>query len=131
MQIVSVQVLSYQIFWPKSKTSKKLGPFFETQACLELKGLGWSVLDRNYRSLRGEIDIIALKDRLLWFVEVRFREDGSAWDSITTKKKKSLTYTAQQYLAEKEISYDEATFVVCGIDSKGVDWLENAFDEIE
>ena len=112
-------------------TKTAIGNFFETQACLELKGLGWSVLERNYRSSRGEIDIIALKDGLLWFVEVRFREDGSAWDSITNKKKKSLTHAAQQYLADKEIFYDETNFVICGIDTKGTDWLENAFDEIE
>lgn len=111
-----------------SKTAT--GSFYETQASLELKGLGWSVLERNYRSIHGEIDIIALKDGLLWFVEVRYRGDGSAWESISTKKKKSLTVTANKYLSQATCAYHEVDFVVCGIDATGSDWLENAFDEV-
>lgn len=64
--------------------------------------LGFRVLHRNWRSGRGEIDLIGhLPDRQLVFVEVRSRQATarvSGAQSITAKKARLLRRTAETYL---------------------------------
>ena len=107
-----------------------IGNHYEAQAASELCSLGWLVLEQKYRSDRGEIDIIAIKEGILWFVEVRYRKNGQCWESITVAKQKRIVYTAQQWLMENDIAYSEIDFVVCAVGrhGMGLDWLENAFD---
>ena len=57
----------------KTFTSKtqKIGEIGEKLACMFLMKHGFKVLDRNYRKKWGEIDIIAQKDDILRFIEVK------------------------------------------------------------
>ena len=52
---------------------KVLGEKGETLACTFLQGKGYKIIQRNYRSSYGEIDIIAWHDRILVFIEVKTR----------------------------------------------------------
>lgn len=75
----------------------KLG---EDKACEYLKKLGFKIIERNFRKRYGEIDIIALDQDTLVFIEVKTRTSnvfGTPLESIAYWKLKSLIKTAQFY----------------------------------
>ncbi len=83
----------------------------EDIACGYLTGLGWAVLDRNWRyqggGLRGELDVVArTPDETLAVVEVKTRSGdgyGSGFEAVTPKKVLQLrALTAQWLLARGE-----------------------------
>lgn len=55
----------------KLNSTKQIGNLGETIAARYLASLGFTVLSRNYRKKFGELDIIALKDKIVHFVEVK------------------------------------------------------------
>lgn len=67
-----------------------------------LKKNGFFILHRNWRSSYYEIDIVALKNKLLHFVEVKLRNSsvyGKPEESVTKKKVKSLLQAASGFLS--------------------------------
>jgi len=95
----------------------------EGLACRHLEDEGFSIVERNHRSRAGEIDIVARKEGLLLFVEVRFREDvgfGSPEDTVDLKKRLRVVKAARHYLADAYSgSWDEARFDVIVIEGTG------------
>ncbi|TSC54756.1 MAG: hypothetical protein LiPW30_222 [Parcubacteria group bacterium LiPW_30] len=98
----------------KNKERQQVGRLGEDIACRFLEEKGFSVIDRNYRKFIGEIDIIAKKDKILYFVEVKtvsrenFKEGESgptsqyrAEDNIHPQKLKRLSRAINSYLSEK------------------------------
>ena len=73
-------------------------------AALEyLTGQGWRLMDKNYHSRYGEIDIIVTKDNVIAFVEVKTRDAGSLSspaEAVDKSKQKKLMNTANVYLSE-------------------------------
>ncbi len=72
----------------------------ENLAAQYLAKIGYKIIERNFRKGYGEIDIIAIKDNILIFVEVKTRTTalfGGALESIAYYKIKSLIKTAQFY----------------------------------
>ncbi|MCR4626403.1 MAG: YraN family protein, partial [Treponema sp.] len=59
------------------QNKKKLGNQGEDKACFFLKEKGFTILYRNWRTKRGEIDIIAEKNDAIVFVEVKTLPSGS------------------------------------------------------
>ena len=94
----------------------RLGQKGEDAAVRYLKRKGFRILDRNYSALSGEIDVIALKGKVLCFVEVKTRSGDhfdEALDSITPHKQQVLRRTAEIFidrLRENEVDYDECQF---------------------
>lgn len=65
-----------------------------------LTRMGYRILERNFRSRFGEIDLVALKDKTLVFVEVKTRFSqryGNPFESVTPWKLRKITKTAQYY----------------------------------
>ncbi len=84
-----------------------------------LQNLSFRILEKNYRSQRKEIDIIALERRELVFVEVKAgksKEFGEPELRVDERKKKNLTIAAQAFLAETKIDYEGCRFDVLGVD---------------
>ncbi len=80
----------------------KLGAIGENTAKEYLRGLGREILDANYHSRYGEIDIIASDGDCVCFVEVRARSQGdmvTGAESVDSVKKKKLARTAAEWLA--------------------------------
>ena len=68
-----------------------------------LKNKGYKILERNYHIRGGEIDIIALDNDTLVFIEVKARSTekfGSPLEAITYRKLKTLTKAAQFYKSQ-------------------------------
>ena len=110
------------------------GNLGENAACKHLKKNGYKILERNYRKRYGEIDIIAQKDDVYIFVEVKTRAEtdyGMASEAVTKSKQQKLVRTAQFYIMEHKL--DAAfSFDVIDVYHKGrkvlnVNHIENAF----
>lgn len=77
-----------------------------------LKNLGYKILERNYHSRFGEIDLIAEENGTVIFVEVKLRsgsEFGTPLEAITQKKLSKMIKTSQFYMLKnpnQNIRYD-------------------------
>jgi putative endonuclease len=88
-----------------STSQKQAGAHGETLAAQYLQQRDYHIAAQNWHCQYGEIDIIAQKDDLLAFVEVRTRRaptTESAFASITPTKRQKLIAAAQTYLAEHD-----------------------------
>ncbi|MGC9362535.1 MAG: YraN family protein [Candidatus Syntrophosphaera sp.] len=75
----------------------------EDLAAKFLTSKGYQILQRNYRSKTGEIDIIAHFDNQLVFIEVKTRTKHSikqALMNVGYTKQKRISHTAQRYVLE-------------------------------
>lgn len=87
----------------ESQDLLKLGEWAEFQASKIMAQNGYEVLARNYHSRFGEIDLIALMDQTLIFVEVKARAKTShalAIETITISKQKKIYKTAMIFLQQ-------------------------------
>jgi len=78
----------------------KLGRKGERAAARFLEGQGYTVLERNFRTGRGEIDLIVFRDGTLAFVEVRSQTQPAPMDplyTITRRKQGRIVKAAQAY----------------------------------
>lgn len=79
----------------------ELGKDAEQMAADWLKARGYEILHRNWRYKYYEIDIIAVKNKMLHIVEVKARSStalGYPEDSVTKKKFKSLQRATDEFL---------------------------------
>ena len=111
----------------------------EQFVCDYLIKYGWTIDARNYRIRGGEIDIIAHKDDVLAFVEVKTRGiralvDGI--DAIDAKKRQAMIRTADRYIEKNPtdagtIRFDVALVTITTGEVPrvvGLEYLESAFD---
>jgi putative endonuclease len=78
------------------------GPRAEALAAQFLERQGLTLLERNFRTRRGEIDLVMREGEVIVFVEVRLRTNsryGGAAASITARKQARLVAAALVYLA--------------------------------
>ena len=84
------------------------GDIFEQKATIFLQKQGFSIVDKNFYAKKlGEIDIIAIKDNIYHFVEVKSGENFEAIYNITPQKLNKLIKSVEYYLQKKnlEIAY--------------------------
>lgn len=86
----------------KSKShNQAFGKWGEAKAADYLKDKGYIILDMNYRTAYGEIDLIALDQQTVVFVEVKTRRTqtfGFPEDSVTASKRTHIVHSAQSYM---------------------------------
>ena len=81
----------------------ELGGWGETAAAAFLETGGYSIIERNYRSRFGEIDIIAQDGNYTAFVEVKLRKDqkfAMALEAVTRGKQAKIIAAAKMWLSE-------------------------------
>jgi len=81
--------------------NKQTGKLGENMAAKFLEAKGYKILDRNYSTKFGELDIIALDSTTLVFVEVKTKTSdqfGTPEEMITPHKLHQIQNTAQSYL---------------------------------
>ncbi|HIE11996.1 MAG TPA: YraN family protein [Desulfotomaculum sp.] len=119
------------------KDRKRLGETAEAFAANHLKAKGYKILAQNYRCRHGEIDIIALDNRTLVFIEVRARgsmDFGLPQESVGYRKQRKLREVARYYLATERGKGGICRFDVVAVqyDSENqrvrkIEHIENAF----
>ena len=89
-----------------SKSRQIIAQTGEDIAAQYLVSNGYKVVYRNYRQPCGEIDLIVEKNQHLIFAEVKTRTSHSiaaALDSVSYKKQKRITKTAQIYINQNQV----------------------------
>ena len=98
---------------------QRLGVDGETMACEELEKLGYSIIERRYRTRFGEIDVIANDAGTVVFVEVKTKTDSSFSDpveSVTKQKQRRLVSMAEQYAAYNALDTTPCRFDIVTVD---------------
>lgn len=83
---------------------KNIGDSGEEFAARILEEMGFTVLERNFHTQYGEIDIVASRDGILHFIEVKTRTSnnyGFPADAVTETKKKKLKKAAEIYMSRR------------------------------
>lgn len=101
-----------------------IGNLGEEAAVKAIKKQGYKVIERNYRTKMGEIDIIAKDGDYTCFIEVRLRKNnnfGSPADTIDMRKQQKIIRTAKYYAMAKKIYDCPMRFdaVLINADAKG------------
>ena len=87
-------------------SKKDIGNYGEKIARKFLKKLGYKIIDKNYRTRAGEIDIIAKDQKSFVFVEVKTRSDarfGHPEQNVHFHKMRHFLSSVQVYLLENNI----------------------------
>ncbi len=101
-----------------NKGNKSLGEVGESIAATFLKGLRFTIVERNFRCKCGEIDIIAREGKTIVFVEVKTRRNGACGPpqaSVTPFKQRQISKAALTWLAKKNLLDAPARFDVVAI----------------
>lgn len=91
-----------------TRHNQRVGAWGEEIAAIWLTERGHLILARNIRTPYGEIDIIAKKDDITVFVEVKTLTASQNFfpeHNITTRKREHMLNAAQHYSAEQEIDH--------------------------
>ena len=99
------------------------GDAAEERACRHLDRSGLTIVERNFRTRGGEIDIVAREADVLVFVEVRSREVPgfeTPEESVTPAKRRRIVAAAREYLSKvPPSSWRVARFDVIAIEGSG------------
>ena len=117
-----------------SDYKKRTGNSGEEIAAEFLTSQNFTIISRNFRYKKaGEIDIIASKNNLLIFVEVKNRTSnyfGGALYSINPKKKQSIRFIANQFLNSNPAYSNKdiiCRFDMIAIENGKIEWIEDIF----
>jgi putative endonuclease len=97
---------------------KALGVEGEAAAARYLKKRGLKIIEQNYRSRLGEIDLIAREGRRWVFVEVKSRIEGDGdppQAAVTPAKQQRLARLAQEYIARQRLGEVPCRFDVVSL----------------
>jgi len=115
---------------------RRKGLRFEDRAKQYLERRGLSLLARNFRGRRGEIDLVMRDGDSICFVEVKYRDSlvfGGAANAIPRAKRRKIVDTALLYLSlhaecHRMAPRFDALLIQGQPDgSERIDWIQNAF----
>ena len=116
--------------------TKLTGNEGENRAASYLEAKGFEIIERNWRTNRGEIDIIAFKNDTLVFVEVKTLPNGTLdmiQRELNNQKRERILKTSKRFLLKhREYNNSYVRFDVIVIDMPGFEsvyHIENAFTE--
>jgi putative endonuclease len=85
------------------KISKEIGNKAEDKATEYLEQLGYLIVERNFYSHYGEIDIIALKEETFHFIEVKYSKNSLPYERITPSKLQKILKTMEYFLYKNNV----------------------------
>lgn len=115
-------------FRDKDIRRKTLGRKGEDIACDLLSGMGFEILERNWRSSHKEIDIICRDGADLRFVEVKSRQEpveGEPWEAVTQAKQRRIAGAAKAYLRSAGLKESGFHPEECHFDIVTIVWNES------
>jgi putative endonuclease len=116
---------------------RELGRRGEEVAAEFVRGLGYRLIERNFRCRAGEVDLVALDDDTVVFVEVRSRSGvrlGTPLESVDGRKQAQVARVARYFLAAHGWHERTVRFDVVGIrfdaEPPAVEHVRAAFDVV-
>lgn len=119
-------------------TRRARGNLAEEAAAVHVANAGWQVLARNWHDRFGEIDIIAEREGVLAFIEVkarRHRRYGDGLAAVTWRKRRRMVHAARNYMARHRrplstpCRFDVIVAALGPGDACRIEtWLQSAFD---
>ena len=113
------------------ENKRRQGSHYESLAAAHLVSEGMTILERNFRSRMGEIDLIAKDGETICFVEVKGRRDdvfGDPSEAVNAAKQMVIRRTAQWYLMKNRLPEDTpCRFDVVSICGSEVRLIRDAF----
>lgn len=116
------------------KQNLELGKLGQEKAEKYLKENGYKILERNYKTKLGEIDLIAKDKDTLCFIEVKTRGSlnfGSPAEAVGRFKQHQISKTALMFLKSKNLMDKNARFDVVSIlwqeNQPKIELIKNAF----
>jgi putative endonuclease len=113
---------------------RRLGNRGEDLAAAALKKQGYKILERNYVTPLGEIDLVARQGRTYVFIEVKTRKSprfGAPQEAVNPAKQNRYRRLAEYYLKQKRLGEVAVRFDVVGIiineDEPRVEIIQDAF----
>jgi putative endonuclease len=139
-------VTNYILFWHRSfsknnkrwkvkmlQNKREVGANYEKIAGEYLILQGYEIIEYNFYSRIGEIDIVAKHNGYLVFVEVKYRENeekGHPLEAISLKKQRSISKCAFYYMQKNHLHDVSVRFDVVAILGEEIQVVQNAFDFI-
>ena len=115
-----------------SYNKRALGREYEQRAADYLSGMGYQILQKNYRCKCGEIDLIADHEGYLAFIEVKYREgrgNGRPEEAVNLQKQRKICMAAAWYRMCHSLPEDcPMRFDVVAICGEEVRVIQNAFE---
>lgn len=104
----------------------------EEKACRFLEEQGFRILARNFRFHRTEIDIIAMEQETLCFIEVKYRSRdtfGFGYQAVDRRKQERIRRTAEAYLLKNGLSLQDTPcrFDIVSLDGEELKLYRNSF----
>lgn len=102
---------------------RDLGERGEALAWNFLRKQGYSLLEKNYRTRWGEIDIVARQEGAVVFLEVKTRRNqlfGAPEEAVNWRKRQKLVQLAQGYLQTKGLENQPARFDILSVTWDGM-----------
>lgn len=125
-----MQLALHRDLAPPADTTITRGARSEELATAHLVGAGFLIVERNYKTKLGELDIIARDGEVLVFVEVRSRSTadyGQAIEMVNIHKQRKVTRMAWQYIKNRRPTFQIARFDVIGITAGELVHIKDAF----
>ena len=105
--------------------SRAKGNLAEDRACSYLVENGFTIVERNFYAKFGEIDIIATKEGIYHFVEVKSaKEYELALQNLTPRKMQRVIKSAQSYMKQKALDVTYSIDAVC-VMPDSIELIEN------
>jgi putative endonuclease len=118
-----------------SKQRIATGKSGEDAAVSFLERNGYTIIQRNFRTSLGEIDIVAQEKDVLCFIEVKTRSDdsfGAPQEALTKTKQRQIAKAALTYLKAKRLFDRRARFDVVWVrmsrEPPAIGVIKNAFE---
>ncbi len=108
----------------KNRLARAKGMDAEERACEFLLGLEFEIIERNFYSRFGEIDIIAIKEQVLHFIEVKSGMSFEPLYAITPQKMDKILKTSQFYLFKHRLDYQYCISAVI-VRGNEIEFFEN------
>lgn len=126
---------SSQLRWGRRLNNRLSGAWGEELALRYLTRQGYDLIERNYRTRYGEVDLILRQGTTIVFVEVKLRRGlafGDPREAVTPRKQAAVRALAERYLHERRPPHFETLrFDVVGVLASGstpkIVHLEDAF----
>lgn len=116
--------------WETRPNNRRIGTYYEEIAKTYLEAKDYQILEMNYRTKQGEIDIIARNHEYTVFVEIKYRRHtgcGYPRESVHYRKRQTLLKVATTYLVKHQLYDTPVRFDVIEILENELTHLENAF----